>query len=57
MARDNKVRMPSSTAGITQYFDEVKSKFTLRPEYVVALAVIIVILEMLLQLYGHTFFG
>jgi preprotein translocase subunit Sec61beta len=57
MARDNKVRMPSSNAGITQYWDEVKTKFTLRPEYVVVMAILIIILELLLQTYGHNFFG
>ena len=53
MPRGNdKIRMPSSTAGITQYWDEVKTKVTLKPEYVIALAILIIILEILLQTYG-----
>ncbi len=53
----DKVRMPSSTAGITQYWDEVKTKITLKPEYVVILAILIIILELLLQTYGMQLFG
>ena len=54
---DSKNRMPSSTAGITQYYDEVKTKVELRPEWVVALAILIIIIETVLQLYGNSFFG
>jgi len=57
MARDNKVRMPASTAGITQYWDDVKTKIELRPEHVIVLAVLIIVLEVFLQLYGKGFFG
>lgn len=49
--------MPSSTAGITQYYDEVKTKIEMRPEYIVALAIIIILVEILLQAYGKAFFG
>ncbi len=57
MARDNKIRMPASTAGITQYWDEVKTKIEMKPEHVIVLAVIIIIIELLLQAYGTSFFG
>ena len=57
MARDDKIRMPASTAGITQYWDEVKTKIELKPEHVIVLAVVIVLLELFLQLYGKGFFG
>jgi len=53
----DKIRMPASTAGITQYWDEVKTKVELKPEYVIALAIIIVILEIILNVYGTSFFG
>ncbi len=56
MSRDNRVRLPSSTAGITTYWDEVKTKITLRPQHVILLALLIIILELLLQLYGRGFF-
>ncbi len=57
MARDDKIRMPASTAGITQYWDEVKTKIELKPQHVIVLAVIVVIAELLLQVYGHLLFG
>lgn len=57
MARDNNMRMPSSGAGITQYWDEVKTKVELRPAHVIALAVIIILVEIFLQVYGTSFFA
>jgi preprotein translocase subunit Sec61beta len=57
MARDDRIRLPSSTAGITQYWDDVKTKVELKPVHVIALAVIIMLLEIFLQLYGASFFG
>lgn len=39
MAKDNKVRMPSSMAGITQYFDERTSNIVLTPKQVMILIV------------------
>ncbi len=53
----DKIRMPASTAGITQYWDEVKTKVELKPEYVVAIAILIIILEIFLNTYGTSFFG
>ena len=58
MARDNdKIRMPSSTAGITSYWDDVKTRVEMRPEYVIVLAALIIVVELLLQLYGKSWFG
>ena len=48
MARDNKVKMPSSGAGITQYFDEYSSKFSFQPIHIVIFAVVVVLIELLL---------
>jgi|GEM_PF-1855856 len=53
----DKVRMPASTAGITQYYDEVKTKVELKPEYVVVLAILIIIIEIALHTFGTQFFG
>ncbi|MBR9693385.1 preprotein translocase subunit Sec61beta [Candidatus Woesearchaeota archaeon] len=53
---DDKIRMPSSTAGITQYYDEVKTKITLRPEWVIALAILVIVIEVFLQIYGNSLF-
>jgi preprotein translocase subunit Sec61beta len=57
MRGGDKVRMPSSTAGITTYWDEVKTRVELKPAHVIALAVLIIILEIFLQLYGASFFS
>jgi preprotein translocase subunit Sec61beta len=57
MARDDRIRLPSSTAGITQYWDEVKTKVELKPAHVIALAIIVILLEIFLQVYGASFFG
>ncbi len=53
MARDSKIRMPSSTAGITQYFDEFKGKISLKPQVVIAIIVIVIIVVLVLrQMFG-----
>ena len=58
MARGgDRVRMPASTAGITQNWDDVRTKIRLKPEHVLVLAAIIVLIEILLQLYGPRLFG
>ncbi|RME31926.1 preprotein translocase subunit Sec61beta [Candidatus Woesearchaeota archaeon] len=53
----DRIRMPASTAGITQYWDDVKTKVEMKPEHVIVLAVIIIIIELLLQAYGSRIFG
>jgi preprotein translocase subunit Sec61beta len=52
MAKDDKVQMPSSGAGITRYFDDYKSKFELKPVHVVILAVIIILIVVVLHIQG-----
>lgn len=48
MAED-RIRVPTSQAGITRYFEEFKTKLELQPKHVVVLIVIVVVLELLLQ--------
>ncbi len=48
MARNNKISMPTSTAGITQYFDDYKSSIEFQPIHIVILAAIIILIEILL---------
>jgi len=57
MARDNKVRMPSSGAGITQYWDNVKTSIDLKPSHIVALCIIVIIVMIILNVYGVQMFG
>ncbi len=52
MARDRKVNMPSSTAGITRYFDEYKSKIEFKPEYIIVLVILVIIIEIILHMGG-----
>lgn len=46
MARDNKINMPSSSAGLTRYFDNFESKIMIGPEATVfiILAICLVVL-------------
>ncbi|MBN2052283.1 preprotein translocase subunit Sec61beta [Candidatus Woesearchaeota archaeon] len=56
MAKDNKIQMPSSGAGITRYFDDYKSKIQFKPEHVIILAVVIIIIIIVLHLQGGAWF-
>ncbi|MBU1199460.1 MAG: preprotein translocase subunit Sec61beta [Nanoarchaeota archaeon] len=52
MAKDNKIQMPSSGAGITRYFDDYKSKIEFKPEHVIVLVILVVIIVIALHLFG-----
>ena len=56
MSQD-RIQMPSSMAGITRYFDDYRSKIELSPEHVIALIVIIIVIEALLNWQGYSWFG
>lgn len=48
MAKDNRIRMPSSGGGLIRYYDEYKSKIQINPWYVVtAIAAIVVFIFIL----------
>jgi len=49
MARDDKISMPNSMAGITRYFDDYKSKITLKPQHVLVMIAAVVLLITLLH--------
>ncbi len=57
MAKGNKISMPSSTAGITRYFDEYKSKIEFKPGHIIILVIIVIIIELLLHSAGNSWFG
>ena len=57
MAKDNKINMPTSGAGITSYFSEIKSKVTFKPTQVIVVIGIVIILELFLHLFGNAIFG
>ena len=46
---DNKVRMPSSGAGLTTFYEESKSRILVSPHAVLTLTVLVVIVTMILN--------
>jgi len=56
MAQD-KIQMPSSTAGLTRYFDDYKSKIEIKPGHVILLAIIVSAIVIALHLYGGSIVG
>ena len=48
MATD-KMRLPSSGAGLTSFYAEYKSNLVLKPGHVVALVILVIIFEILLH--------
>jgi len=54
---DDKIQMPSSMAGLTRYFDDYKSKIELKPEHVVVLIAVIILIELILNWQGYAWFG
>ncbi|MFH1511625.1 MAG: preprotein translocase subunit Sec61beta [Candidatus Woesearchaeota archaeon] len=52
MAQD-KISMPTSTAGITRYFDDYKSKIEFKPGHIIILVVVVIFISVFL----HAYFG
>lgn len=46
-----KIQMPSSTAGLTRYFDDYKSKVEIPPMVVVGICAAVAVLVIILNLY------
>jgi len=57
MAKDNKIRMPSSGAGITSFADSEKSRIVLKPMHVMILIVLVIIIEVFLYTQGRALLG
>lgn len=57
MADKNRISMPASTAGLTRYFDDYRSKITFKPAYVIVLAFVIMIVLVILNAYGSALLG
>ncbi|MFH2021604.1 MAG: preprotein translocase subunit Sec61beta [archaeon] len=57
MSDKNKVNMPMSSAGITRYFDDYKSKIAMKPGHVIFLAIVIIVMLIALNLWGNGIFG
>ena len=56
MSKNDKIQMPSSGAGITRYFDDYKSKIEFKPEHVIIMAIIIIILVIVLHVTKGSIF-
>ena len=52
MSLNKKVRMPATTAGITQYFEDYQSKIEFQPGHVIVLAILVMVIILLLNAYG-----
>jgi preprotein translocase subunit Sec61beta len=58
MATDkSKIRLPSSSGGIMQYYDEYHSKISLSPWTVVAIVIGVMIGVVIMQFIGPSIFG
>ncbi len=57
MADKNRVSMPASTAGLTRYFEDYRSKISFKPAYILVLALFIILILILLNAYGSALLG
>jgi len=49
--------MPSSMGGLIRYFDEYKSKFEIKPGYIIVLIVLVIVIEIMLHWKGASLLG
>jgi preprotein translocase subunit Sec61beta len=57
MAHDDKINMPSAQAGLTRYFEESHSKVRFKPQHIIILAVIIILIEVFLHARAASWLG
>ena len=53
----DKIQMPSGMGGLVRYFDEYRSKITLKPGHVVVLCIVVIIIMIILLAYGNRWLG
>ena len=56
MAKDSKIRMPSSGAGLTQYYD-TKTKLQIKPAHVVLIIILVIVIQIFLYMNGYALLG
>jgi len=49
MSENERIQMPSSMGGLVRYFDDYKSKLSLKPGHIVLLSAIVILIEVLLH--------
>ena len=54
---EDKIQLPSGMGGLVRYFDEYKSKIEFKPGIVVLFIILVILVEILLHLYGRSWFG
>lgn len=47
---DDRISMPASQGGLVRYYNEYKSKIRIKPIHVVALAIAVIVFELLLRI-------
>jgi preprotein translocase subunit Sec61beta len=45
MSQKDKIQMPQSTAGLVRYFEESKEAIKLKPQHVIVVCVLIIVME------------
>jgi len=50
---DERVRLPASTGGLVRYYDEYKSKLSVKPIFVI----LFIILLLIIEIWLHKVFG
>lgn len=53
----NKQYVPSSMGGIVRYMDEEKSRFRIKPGVVVFACVVVIVILIVLQIVGQSWFA
>lgn len=57
MSKNNKISMPTSTAGLTRYFDDYHSKLSFRPQAIIIIIMIVIVIEVFLHTQGLKILG
>jgi len=53
----NKVKLPSSSSGLIQYYDDYKSKLEISPTQVIIITVAVMVAVLIMHLLGSRIFG
>ena len=52
MVKKDRIRMPTGMAGLVRYGEEAKEQVKIKPKYVIAFCITIIILEVILKFFG-----
>lgn len=50
MAKKNKIQLPQTTAGLVRYFEESEEAIKLKPQHVITICILILVLEIALKI-------